>query len=293
MSIEPQASAAPRPVSSPIGIGGAYRAEGPIRPACHPVRPELPSTTRRGGRTSCGCRPRDGPDRRGSRRNPATRARHRPGLVDRMALAGVEGPDDTLKLPSRVERILEAVAASKRPTLVNEIRQLRTRFAAEPGRYTFPTGQTIVLGEWDLQRWVADALDSVAEIDAMVTAMPQLLDGDYTVLGQWALTHRVPDGLTRRGAIGGSQMGWAIALGAALSISPRPESWPAAKIPPVAPPTQPVFSSHTFTLCFLSFSPRSSAYFVGWRGRNALPKQAENVVVGSVTPTSVPATLAV
>ena len=32
----------------------------------------------------------------------------------------------------------------------------------------------------------------------------------------------------------------AIALGAALSISPRPESWPAAKIPPVAPPTRPV-----------------------------------------------------
>jgi actin-like ATPase involved in cell morphogenesis len=32
----------------------------------------------------------------------------------------------------------------------------------------------------------------------------------------------------------------AIALGAALSISPRPESWPAARIPPVPPPVQPV-----------------------------------------------------
>lgn len=119
-------------------------------------------------------------------------ARRHPGLVDRMALAGVEGPDDTLKLPFRVGQILEATAASRRPTLVSEIRQLRTQLAAEPARYTFPTGQTIALGEWDLQRWVADALDSVAEIDAMVAAMPQLLDGDYAVLGRWALTYRAP-----------------------------------------------------------------------------------------------------
>ena len=122
-------------------------------------------------------------------------ARRHPGLVDRMALAGVEGPDDTLKLPSRVEQILEAIAASRRPTLVSEIRQLRTRLAAEPARYTFPTGRTIVLGEWDLQRWVADALDSEAEMDAMMAAVPQLLDQDYTVLGRWALTYRVPRAL--------------------------------------------------------------------------------------------------
>ena len=34
-------------------------------------------------------------------------------------------------------------------------------------------------------------------------------------------------------------------------------------------------------------------YFVGWSERNAAPKQAENVGVGSVIPRSVPASLAV
>ena len=39
--------------------------------------------------------------------------------------------------------------------------------------------------------------------------------------------------------------------------------------------------------------PISSAYFVGCSSRNACPKQAENVGVGSVIPRSVPASLAV
>jgi len=57
-------------------------------------------------------------------------ARRHPDLVDRMALAGVEGPDDTLKLPSRVDEVLRRI--------------------------------------------------------------PALLDGDYSTLGRWALTYRVP-----------------------------------------------------------------------------------------------------
>ena len=35
------------------------------------------------------------------------------------------------------------------------------------------------------------------------------------------------------------------------------------------------------------------AYSPGWRGRNGAPKPAENVAVGSLTPTSVPASFAV
>ncbi len=36
-----------------------------------------------------------------------------------------------------------------------------------------------------------------------------------------------------------------------------------------------------------------AAYSPGWRGMNGAPKQAENVAFGSLTPTSVPASLAV
>ena len=51
--------------------------------------------------------------------------------------------------------------------------------------------------------------------------------------------------------------------------------------------------SHTFTWCLSIFSPSILAYCPGCKGRNGAPKQALKVGLGSVTPSSVPATLAV
>lgn len=62
---------------------------------------------------------------------------------------------------------------------------------------------------------------------------------------------------------------------------------------PNLPPDHPVFTSHTFVLCYLTFLANISAYKVGWRGKKASPKQAEKAGTGSVIPNSVPATLAV
>lgn len=62
---------------------------------------------------------------------------------------------------------------------------------------------------------------------------------------------------------------------------------------PYLPPDHPVLISHTLVSCFLIFSANILAYNVGWRARKASPKHAENVAYGSLTPTSVPATLAV
>src|SRR5207302_2568229 len=59
------------------------------------------------------------------------------------------------------------------------------------------------------------------------------------------------------------------------------------------PPVQPVFTSQHCTPCCAIFSPKSEAYTLGARGRNGAPKQVEKVALGSVTPRSVPATLAV
>jgi pimeloyl-ACP methyl ester carboxylesterase len=119
-------------------------------------------------------------------------ARRHPALIDRMALLGVEGPDDTVKLPSRVDTVMATIARARRPTLLDDVRTLRSRLAAGPARLTFQTGQTIVVGVWDLQRWIAESLDTVQEIDAMLAAIPALLAGDHTALGQWALRARVP-----------------------------------------------------------------------------------------------------
>jgi len=118
-------------------------------------------------------------------------ARRHPALVDRMVLAGVEGPDHTLKLPSLVDEVLGAIAVQRRPELLDEIHTLRARLASEGARFTFPTGQVIVLGEWDLQRWIAESLDTVREIEMLLAALPRMLEGDFSMLAPSALRFRL------------------------------------------------------------------------------------------------------
>lgn len=62
---------------------------------------------------------------------------------------------------------------------------------------------------------------------------------------------------------------------------------------PYLPPTIPVLTSQHYTLCFLLFSANIFAYLEGCNTINASPKAAENVRLGSMMPTSVPATLLV
>lgn len=59
------------------------------------------------------------------------------------------------------------------------------------------------------------------------------------------------------------------------------------------PPDQPVLTSQPVAPCFCIFSASIAAYLVGCSIMNAAPKQAENVAVGSLIPSSVPATRAV
>ncbi len=121
----------------------------------------------------------------------ATAARH-PALVDRMILAGVEGPDHTLKEPMRVEEVLATIAIERRPTLLTDLRTLRERLTDAPITVPLSDGSSVVVGGGDLERWVTDALDAVPEINAVIAAIPQLLRGDYSSLGRWAESARRP-----------------------------------------------------------------------------------------------------
>ena len=58
-------------------------------------------------------------------------------------------------------------------------------------------------------------------------------------------------------------------------------------------PFQPVLTRYAFAPTAFILFTSSSPYFVGWSERNAAPKHAEKVGVGSVMPRSVPASLAV
>ena len=116
-------------------------------------------------------------------------ARRHPTRVARMALLGVEGPDHTLKLPANVDAVIREIDL-KHSGFADSIRQVRDRLRAQPWTKTLPNGQTVTVGEWDLQRRVADALDTTREIEALVTALPSMMAGDYSDLVRWAIPFR-------------------------------------------------------------------------------------------------------
>jgi pimeloyl-ACP methyl ester carboxylesterase len=118
-------------------------------------------------------------------------ARRHPEAVARMALLGVEGPDDTVKLPAAVEQTLNRIDEAH-PGVVPNIRTLLDRLRREPWTKTLPNGQQVTVGAWDLQRRVAESLDTVPEISALGPALAGMLEGDYSDLVRWTIPFRLP-----------------------------------------------------------------------------------------------------
>lgn len=116
-------------------------------------------------------------------------ARQHPGHVAGMALLGVEGPGDTLKLPARVDEVLAAIDA-EHPGTIEKIRTLVSRLRESPWTKTLPNGQRVTVGAWDLQRRIADALDTVPEITALLSALDPMMAGDYSDLVRFAIPFR-------------------------------------------------------------------------------------------------------
>lgn len=117
-------------------------------------------------------------------------ARRHPDAVARMALLGVEGPDDTIKLPADVDAALGRVD-ERHPGLSRSIRTLIERLQREPWTKTLPNGQRVTVGVWDLQRRVADVLDTLPEIDALPAAVATMMDGDFSDVIRWAIPFRL------------------------------------------------------------------------------------------------------
>ena len=116
-------------------------------------------------------------------------ARRHPETIAAMALLGVEGPDDTLKLPSRLDAVL-AELDGRYPGVIASVRTLKERLTTEPWTKTLPNGQRITVGVWDLQRRIADALDSTTKIAALPAALAEMMAGDYSDLVRWTIPFR-------------------------------------------------------------------------------------------------------
>lgn len=126
-------------------------------------------------------------------------ARRYPARASRVVLAGVEGPDDTFKLPSRVDAAFEEVsrlaaadsAFRDRPSLLALFDRLRVRLDGDSVRVLLG-GATVALGAWDLQRFVADALGDMRAIQQLPSQLYAFDRGDWQLLARAAARLRQP-----------------------------------------------------------------------------------------------------
>ncbi len=111
--------------------------------------------------------------------------------VSRAILAGVEGPDHTVKLPSADQRLLEEIArrvnddpfaAEEFPDLLGSIETLLARLEAEPARVELlhpQLGPTeVVVCKLDAQRAIAASLRGPSRFARLPLAVKRALDGD-------------------------------------------------------------------------------------------------------------------
>jgi pimeloyl-ACP methyl ester carboxylesterase len=128
--------------------------------------------------------------------------RYQPDAVDRVMLAGIEGPDDTYKLPFDQQLLMEEIARltahqGKNPDLLGSIAKLLHELELHPKsvELTDPkTGakSTLVVGKLDLQRHLADLLFAPETFAKMPELVATLEKGDWTPLAMAAAGDRMP-----------------------------------------------------------------------------------------------------
>jgi len=152
--------------------------------------------------------------------------RHPAGLRS-VILAGVEGPDQVLRLPSTVEAQLAAIGGllqaepgngAAAADLPRALRQLLARLEAQPAtvEVEVPLAHRkaqITVGKFDLQWMVIQTLASREGIHKLPGLLQAMQGGDFSTLGSFALA-------ARRGWLG-SAMPYAVQCAAGVS----PERW--------------------------------------------------------------------
>ena len=161
----------------------------------------------------------------------ATIRRH-PRLIERAILAGTEGPDHTLKLPSNTERQLERVAAlaaqdsavrAEVPDMVGTLRSALAKLERTPARVRVAAsgaakGDSVdyVLSRHDVAEQMANLLGS-AEVQPWFPGFVRAAgQGDYSLLARLALAFG-----GRRGGPVGNAMGYAMDCASSATATRR------------------------------------------------------------------------
>lgn len=131
--------------------------------------------------------------------------RYHPESVDRIVLSGVEGPDHTWKLPSKINRFFETVFAAARkdsavaanyPDVELMVRSVLERVEAEPVvvELTPEDGgappETIVLGVYELKLLMRAFLGSRDSIGQLPAILQVVYDGDYGMVAEYLRSFR-------------------------------------------------------------------------------------------------------
>lgn len=115
--------------------------------------------------------------------------RYHPDAIDRVILAGIEGPDDTYKLPSDQQTLLEEVARlAPQHDLLASINNVMRELEARPKRVTLThpisgASAEFTFNKLDLQRALADMLTGPESFAALPDFIARLEKGDWTALG--------------------------------------------------------------------------------------------------------------
>lgn len=132
--------------------------------------------------------------------------RHFPQSVSAAVLAGVEGPDHTLKTPDQLESHLRRLAevivadANGRAALPDPIRTFREVRASLKTPRTVTVGtregsSSVTVGALDLDRAFLDMTSERGDIEQFPRRLAQLSEGNFEPLAQWALLTRRLRGL--------------------------------------------------------------------------------------------------
>lgn len=126
--------------------------------------------------------------------------RFHPEAIDRVILAGIEGPDDTYKLPSDQQSLMEEIARHANRNgasvdLLASITKLLAELEARPKsvELTHPeNGKSarFTVGKLDLQRAIADMLFAPDTFAALPDFVSRLEQGDWTSLALIAAPDR-------------------------------------------------------------------------------------------------------
>ncbi len=127
-------------------------------------------------------------------------ARTYPNHVDKLLLAGLEGPDHTVKLPADTQNLLEKIDDMTRkeniqPPFLETVREVLDRLENEPVSVATlaPNGQpvTLTLGKFNIQLVASAFLSGPDHFRALPGYFKDMLEGDFSGFAPLALGNRM------------------------------------------------------------------------------------------------------